>query len=196
MNPLPTVDALADRFAELMFSLLDGRDTLLMMQRNAENAAKGDNCCASHDFCDANVVMCDALKELAGESVNVNADDVVALWNDAWDIAKRRYFTARPATEGRAVIRWNCGEVNVIAFDAKDRQGVIDVLDIALPDNDNGMYELDPAEVPEPDGPYAAMLKMLEAIVAVTEEVDVDHVFGVKLERIKAVVAKAKGGAA
>ena len=60
--------------------------------------------CASHDFCDANIVMADAFEQHAGRPVwlpcdaeegtctEAECDADLALWNDAWGIAKASGF--------------------------------------------------------------------------------------------------------
>jgi hypothetical protein len=53
------------------------------------------NSCASHDFCDANLVMYDAFEAVFGREalVQENEDDL-DLWNAAWNFAKDKYFTS------------------------------------------------------------------------------------------------------
>ena len=49
-------------------------------------------CCASHDFCDANMVMAEAFERVMKRAPNPASDADAALWNDAWDIAKANNF--------------------------------------------------------------------------------------------------------
>jgi hypothetical protein len=49
--------------------------------------------CASHDFCDANMPMAEAFEGLMGREIDTQSDADVALWNEAWSIAKREYLT-------------------------------------------------------------------------------------------------------
>ena len=54
------------------------------------NAAQPDGrVCHSHDFCDANMVMDEALRSIGIEADVGDVADL-ALWNAAWDHAKRR----------------------------------------------------------------------------------------------------------
>ena len=56
---------------------------------NRRNATpEYDGLCASHDFCDANQVMVDALKDM-GREFN---QDLIAAINEAWSIAKNAGF--------------------------------------------------------------------------------------------------------
>lgn len=61
------------------------------------NVAMGlySNVCASHDFCDANMIMAQAMKRLAPslDDAKIFEDSsLVALWNEAWGLAKRGAF--------------------------------------------------------------------------------------------------------
>jgi hypothetical protein len=58
------------------------------------------DCCASHDFLDANEVMLTAFQDimgrdaafLDGEGAEADADE--ALWNAAWDYARAKHLVA------------------------------------------------------------------------------------------------------
>jgi hypothetical protein len=72
-------------------------------RRNREDYA-GDTCCATHDFCDANMLMLDAItaqlghepRYLDGTDAAGDFDDEqqgeIDLWNAAWALAKAREF--------------------------------------------------------------------------------------------------------
>lgn len=92
--PMPTAQALAEEFAARLFVSIGAKDFDEVIRRNKEHAY--DRACASHDFCDANMVMLDAVQALAPE---VDVDDILqgdewnSLWNEAWDIAKASGFS-------------------------------------------------------------------------------------------------------
>lgn len=92
------VTAIAEAFAEVMRQWLDSREWQLMRERNASQA--DSNVCHSHDFCDANMAMDAAFNGLGIPTCLAFADDTpeheeaCKLWNDAWTLAKRLYFTA------------------------------------------------------------------------------------------------------
>lgn len=97
---LPTVEALAEAFAAHLFCEMGGDQIVDMMKKNA--AEEESQICHSHDYVDANMVMHDAINELCGTVVDHGGthpqhDKILALWNDAWVLAKRRFLTARPA---------------------------------------------------------------------------------------------------
>lgn len=54
------------------------------------------NCCASHNFCDANMVMFDAFKQECGREMKLDAVKDVDRFNAAWVIAKADYLTEKP----------------------------------------------------------------------------------------------------
>jgi len=79
--------SLALRFAQILLSTL-GVDVIHEIDRRNASAPPGT--CASHDFCDANVVMEEAFIDTYGHS-SLTDDGMdatnVARWNDAWALA-------------------------------------------------------------------------------------------------------------
>ena len=63
-----------------------------MRRRNVGNV--GDSICASHDFCDSNLVMYDAFKAVGGREADHENEDDLDLWNAAWNFAKDKYLTS------------------------------------------------------------------------------------------------------
>jgi hypothetical protein len=49
-------------------------------------------CCASHDYCDANMTMLHAFEETCGRAPRLQSDADVHLMNEAWDRAKASSF--------------------------------------------------------------------------------------------------------
>ena len=69
---------------------------------NAANAASGYDAlvCASHDYCDANMAMLEAVSNATGigvDDIDVDVSDArfCEVLNEAWAIAKRADFDAR-----------------------------------------------------------------------------------------------------
>lgn len=58
----------------------------------ARNRMLDQHVCATHDFCDANMVMAEAFKNVFGREVDINDDADTDLWNTAWDLAKAKGF--------------------------------------------------------------------------------------------------------
>lgn len=99
MHTQAQVEQVAAKFAEILREELTDAQWAKMRAKNATGPYQGD-CCASHDYCDANMPMEAAFKacaiELWDRDDNMR-DEAVALWNAAWDHAKRQYLTAKDA---------------------------------------------------------------------------------------------------
>lgn len=90
-------EKIAREFSKLLRQELSDEDMETVNYRNEHEY--DDSCCATHDFCDANMVMDQAFKSVMGYSPLGLALDSAArmeameLWNAAWDVAKERKFT-------------------------------------------------------------------------------------------------------
>ena len=71
-------------------------DELTADQLDTVNALNASSCnvCHTHDYCDANQVMIDAMEAVSGAPVEIDANDDIQLTliNDAWTIARRNEF--------------------------------------------------------------------------------------------------------
>lgn len=81
---------LATTFARELLAEIGAGNLQVVRNRNASPYYAG--CCASHDFCDANMVMAAAWIATAGREFDMDSDADVASWNAAWGIAKRDAF--------------------------------------------------------------------------------------------------------
>lgn len=86
---------LANRFYILLKRELTRKDFEEMLRLNATKDYDSSGSCASHDFCDANMVMEEAWRDLGYGEVNPESQADADLWNDAWNIAKREYLTKK-----------------------------------------------------------------------------------------------------
>ncbi len=86
-EPLPTVRQVADQFKIILRVWLTEDELSAVV---AENARRDDNTCASHDYCDANMAMDEALQSFDVEISD--EDDLIELFNSAWDLAKKEGF--------------------------------------------------------------------------------------------------------
>ncbi len=94
-----TIAALASAFARGLANNLAPK-TLAAI--DAENAARADGSCASHDWLDANEVMDDAFVAVMGHAPRPDSGAHAALINAAWDRAKAAgYATAARTAEAR-----------------------------------------------------------------------------------------------
>lgn len=89
------IKRLAREFAQELCETLDAEEMALVRERNATAAYAG--CCASHDFCDANMLMLAAYARANGideDAVDVSDDAVIDVMNRAWDVARASGFDA------------------------------------------------------------------------------------------------------
>lgn len=91
----PTVERLAAAFASHLFGELGAA---AMGEIRAANVGSLPGACASHDHCDANLIMADAFADIMGRAFlpgndRAPSDADCALWSDAWQRATRDYLT-------------------------------------------------------------------------------------------------------
>ena len=86
-----TVTALAAAFTR---GLRNNLDDLTLAAIDAENAARRDDSCASHDHLDANDVMADAFAAVLGRAPKASSNADAELINTAWDRAKAAGYAA------------------------------------------------------------------------------------------------------
>lgn len=87
------VKSVAKRFADKLQSSLGPEGWEEMRRRNA--SPEYDGSCASHDFCDANVVMEGVFIDLRLSTEDLGDDnDQTKIWNNAWEAARRDHLTA------------------------------------------------------------------------------------------------------
>jgi hypothetical protein len=90
-----TPKALAREFSRVLRSWLSPAQMRAVRERN--KTQKYAKCCASHDFCDANMAMLEACAKLTGkpETDHDFADeDLCAIVNSAWALARAGEFRA------------------------------------------------------------------------------------------------------
>lgn len=86
---------LANEFSSVLRCWLTREEMREVQTRNASMTYT--NCCASHDFCDANMAMWEAFRVVFGRESDVGGDSKeseadIAIWNCAWDRAKKQGF--------------------------------------------------------------------------------------------------------
>ena len=81
--------ALARSFAKVLQEWLTWEEMQIVITRNELSSYRG--CCASHDFCDANMAMDEAFRRL-GTPFEFGNNLHDTLWNAAWHIAKQNKF--------------------------------------------------------------------------------------------------------
>lgn len=89
--------AVANRFVASLRAELGAEGFAEVVRRNRADADLG--VCHSHDFCDANVLMHQAVKKVQGNDVRTADERAAAreeyevLWNDAWSLARRAHLS-------------------------------------------------------------------------------------------------------
>lgn len=76
------VRELSDTFHVRLVLALGPGPFLTLRERNARCPDSG--ICASHDFCDANLIMQDAFVAVVGREADLNSPIDRQLWADAW----------------------------------------------------------------------------------------------------------------
>ncbi len=80
------VAKVATEFVSVLKRWLSTKDFAAMKAINAEDPS--GLCCASHDYCDANMAMDEAINT-ANNGNMISDDDANTLWNDAWAKARK-----------------------------------------------------------------------------------------------------------
>ncbi len=94
MNTEHMVGMVAHEFSRRLCNALTVEQTLEVIDRN--KVETNASVCHSHDFCDANVLMENAMRAVSAE----NLEDYEQIWHRAWGQAKRDgfYFGERAST--------------------------------------------------------------------------------------------------
>lgn len=98
----PTARQFADQFKEVLRRQLSPAELLKIDQTNHR---KADRYCATHDYCDANMAMLQAVVELTGldedEATDrlVRGDLMLDAVNDGWTLAKIEGFSSPAQTD-------------------------------------------------------------------------------------------------
>lgn len=94
MSKVPTSEELGPEFCRILSKWLKPEEIREVTRLNT--LPEYANCCASHDFCDSNQAMIDAM-EICG--IEFHPDQWIELVNAAWDLAKEKKFGTDPAPE-------------------------------------------------------------------------------------------------
>ncbi|WLA79536.1 hypothetical protein [Bradyrhizobium elkanii] len=86
------VIAIAEAFSELMRQWLSPEEFAAMKHKNEADPTYAGKVCASHDYCDANMAMWAAFRDVMGRDIDGDSDADCAIWNEAWDLARKLYL--------------------------------------------------------------------------------------------------------
>jgi hypothetical protein len=92
-----TTHQVAKMFADILVSQIGPKDMAKVNERNKAYADR--DCCASHEFCDANMYMLEAIEIVTKktddeiiEALRREDLEILGLWRDAWDEAIKSKF--------------------------------------------------------------------------------------------------------
>ena len=80
------VNRVAASFRYLLKEVLTDDQLAEVRRRNATPEYAEHGCCASHDFCDANMVMLEAFERVMGHEPYLDSEADMRLINEAWKI--------------------------------------------------------------------------------------------------------------
>jgi len=86
--PVPfevAASVIATRYVTILTAWLTPEEWTEMRARNA--ADTDSKVCHSHDYCDANMAMCEAFESVTGYTPDGDNMDDATLWNAAWELA-------------------------------------------------------------------------------------------------------------
>jgi len=93
MNPLATPETIASEFANVLNDWLTEYEMSEVLRLNGSRAYAA--CCASHDFCDANMAMIHAFSVITDCDLDLENDAHFDLCNAAWTYAKVNHLTKK-----------------------------------------------------------------------------------------------------
>jgi hypothetical protein len=91
-NRSAALQLVAKNFAKLLRKEIGEENFQEVLRLNATPEYR--DCCASHNFCDANLLMWAALGHEEDDAIDPKDEEQTIFWNDAWNLAKVEYLTA------------------------------------------------------------------------------------------------------
>lgn len=85
-----SIEALAQAFSEEVRGELSAAE---LADVNTANSSDENGPCATHDYCDANMLMAEAFTRIMGREFDYSDADA-EIWNAAWAMAKHERFYA------------------------------------------------------------------------------------------------------
>jgi len=83
---------LAHAFTEIVRKSFSARELAEIVKRNRVYRKEGRMCCATQEFCDANMLMEEAFIKVMEREPDVGSDQDADLWNAAWSKAADAEF--------------------------------------------------------------------------------------------------------
>ncbi len=86
-------EQVSKKFSEVLREWLTPAEMDEVIIRNEEPRYKEGELCATHDFCDANMAMFEAIEKVTGTEPDTQSDEFTKLFNEAWVMAKANKFS-------------------------------------------------------------------------------------------------------
>lgn len=90
---MKTTEKIANDFIDVLNEWLTDEELRDIVQKN--RAEENDNICHTHDYCDANIAMIEAM-EKNGFEYDCYNEKYMKTFFEAWEIAKKKEFKTRP----------------------------------------------------------------------------------------------------
>lgn len=82
--------AVSNKFSKLINESFSKKELKETIAKN--KTAEYENCCATQDYCDANMIMDEAFTQVIGHEIDLQNDEDLQIWNEAWDLSKASDF--------------------------------------------------------------------------------------------------------
>lgn len=87
------ITRLSQAFTTVVRSNFTIKELREINKRNKAYEITHPGCCATHDFCDANMLMAEAFHNAFKREPDVGSEEDAQLWSAAWNDARTRKFS-------------------------------------------------------------------------------------------------------
>jgi hypothetical protein len=93
-NIMENIEKVAREFSRILREWLTPEEMNVVLAENEHETNSG--ICHTHDYCDANEAMLEAIKKITGRNADQVLDDLANdnIWSDAWVLAEKNSFWA------------------------------------------------------------------------------------------------------
>lgn len=84
------IEHISAKFSEIVRTEFNGQELDNVNELNKHSDYK--ECCATQDYCDANELMAAAFEYVMKREINLQDQNDIELWNNAWDMSKENQF--------------------------------------------------------------------------------------------------------
>jgi hypothetical protein len=84
------IETIAKEFGKNLVECLDDHEMQSIIQLNT--TTDYSDCCATHNYCDANMPMDEAFTKVVGREIDLQSQEDILIWNMAWKHARDNDF--------------------------------------------------------------------------------------------------------